>query len=118
MIARSRGLFSTAVSRRKSSISSRRRSARRETTFGSRSAAPTLNRSAPILKPVVSSALIAVRDASDVCRDRQARLAIPIHEHQERVYDPDIALSIKSEVDPILTLFRASSYIRIRYTPN
>jgi hypothetical protein len=59
MMARSRGFFSTAVSSRKSSISSRRRSARRETTLGSRNAAPTLKRSAPILKPVVSSALIA-----------------------------------------------------------
>jgi hypothetical protein len=59
MIARSRGFFSTAVSSRKSSISSRRRSARRETTLGNRSAAPTLKRSAPILKPVVSRALIA-----------------------------------------------------------
>jgi hypothetical protein len=35
---------------------------------------------------------------------------------QERVYGPDIRLSIKSNLDPILTLFRRCPYVRLRYT--
>src|ERR1035438_1341660 len=59
MIAPSGGFFSTAASSRNSSTSSCRRSAQRETAFGKRSTVPALNRSAPVLKPVVCNALIA-----------------------------------------------------------
>jgi hypothetical protein len=52
-------LHGRELSSRNSWTSSCRRSARRETTFGKRSTVPTLNRSAPVLKPVVSNALIA-----------------------------------------------------------
>jgi hypothetical protein len=43
--------------------------------------------------------------------------ALPCQECQERIYDLDADVSIKSENDPILTLSRVAPYIRIGYTP-
>ena len=71
----------------KSSSSSRRRSARRETTLGTRRAAPTLKRSAPSLKPVERSALIAERV-------------------RRRVAGEPLKLAAKSERSPMPTVRR------------
>ena len=53
-------------------------------------------------------------DVADALTDH----TLTCEERQGRVYDLDADMSIKPENDPILTLFRATPYIRIGYTPD